>query len=52
MLSHQQNSHAIHGWQWTGRGEAQSHDLIKSIKNVPVEVFMKGPITRQPWDLW
>jgi hypothetical protein len=36
MLRHQQNSRALHSRQCTGRGEAQSHELINSFKNVPV----------------
>jgi hypothetical protein len=36
MLSLWQNSHVLRGRQWTGRGEAQSRELVNSIKNVPV----------------
>jgi hypothetical protein len=35
MLSHRQNSRAQRSRQWTGRGEAQSRELVNSIKNVP-----------------
>jgi hypothetical protein len=35
MLSHRQNSHAFSGRQWTGSGEAQSRELVNSIKNDP-----------------
>jgi hypothetical protein len=49
MLSHRQNLHALRGWQHTGCGEAQSHELIKSIKTVPVEVFLESSITGQQW---
>jgi hypothetical protein len=36
MLSHLQNLQALRGWRCTGSGEAQGHELINSLKNVPV----------------
>jgi hypothetical protein len=41
MLSHRQNSRALRGRRCTGRGEAQSRELVNTFKTVPVSVYQE-----------